>query len=294
MNSKELCAKLSAPFSAKDIEWKPGATKKNKEQGNKVEAALAMPYIDSRAIMDRLDEAVGPENWEDRYTLADKGVMCELRIRIDGEWISKADGAPYSDVEPFKGSISGALKRAAVKWGLGRYLYQVQPRWVKHDGYKFLETPKLPDEALPENERRDAGKKQATAGPSAGSAAKSAPKADASAPKVATPAKPEREAAAPESAPAPAPVSAPASAPSADPAGGGSSQVPAELTESETKIVNRVVGRVTESQGSNIEAAKDFINNHTELSAGAKTAALAKLNEVVANLAQPEQEARAA
>lgn len=278
MDSKQLCAKLSAPFSAKDIEWKPGATKKNKEQGNKVEAALAMPYIDSRAIMDRLDDAVGPENWEDRYTLADKGVMCELRIRIDGEWISKSDGAPYSDVEPFKGSISGALKRAAVKWNIGRYLYQVTPRWVKHDGYKFIETPVLPDEALPENERRGAGKKQAAARPAPVSAEKASTKPEENkAPEAAAPSKAER------------PVSeAPAAEPQgANPPASTEGALDAvELTEAETKIIDRVVTRVTESGGSNLDAAKDFISNHTELSAEAKTAASKKLEKIVADLAK--------
>jgi hypothetical protein len=269
MDSKELCAKLSAPFSSKDIEWKPGATKKNKEQNNKVEAALAMPYIDSRAIMDRLDDAVGPANWEDRYTLVDKGVMCELRIRLDGEWISKSDGAPYSDVEPFKGSISGALKRAAVKWGLGRYLYHVQPKWVKHDGYKFLETPVLPDDALPEAERRS--NKRPAAKPAA--AVKEAPSA----------ALPVAEAA-PSPAPAPVAPAAPAAAP--EMAGGDSAPESdaSGLTEAEAKIIDRVVTRVTESGGSNMDAAKDFISNHTELSAEAKKLAAAKLEKVVKEL----------
>jgi hypothetical protein len=282
MDTKDLCAKLSEPFSAKDIDWKPGATKKNKEQGNKVEAALAMPYINSRAIMDRLDGSVGPENWEDRYTLTDKGVMCELRIRLDGEWISKSDGAPYSDVEPFKGSISGALKRAAVKWGVGRYLYTVPPRWVKHDGYKFLETPALPDEALPENERRANQKAPARSAPARPAAEPAAAKPEARRTPVAEVAAPAPAAAAPVVAEAAA-----AAEPAAASVEGAGVPVDGEMTEAESKIIDRVITRVKESGGSNRDAAKDFISNHTELSATAKTAAAKKLEEVLKGREQP-------
>jgi hypothetical protein len=35
-----------------------------------------------------------------------------------------------SDVEEEKGAISDAFKRAAVKWGIGRYLYDMPTPWV--------------------------------------------------------------------------------------------------------------------------------------------------------------------
>ena len=41
----------------------------------------------------------------------------------DGEWITKSDGADDSNIEGAKGGISDALKRAAVLFGIGRYLY---------------------------------------------------------------------------------------------------------------------------------------------------------------------------
>jgi len=46
------------------------------------------------------------------------------------EWIWKADGAGDTDVEAEKGAISDAFKRAAVKWGVGRYLYDLDSPWV--------------------------------------------------------------------------------------------------------------------------------------------------------------------
>ena len=50
-------------------------------------------------------------------------MICELSINIDGTWITKSDGADDSNIEGAKGGISDALKRAAVLFGIGRYLY---------------------------------------------------------------------------------------------------------------------------------------------------------------------------
>ena len=117
---------LAAPFDQKDIEFRVGATTRDKSQ------VLALPYITSRAVMDRLDNAVGPQNWRDEYREAPQGgVLCGVSIRIDGEWVTKWDGADNTKVEPVKGGLSDAFKRAAVKWGIGRYLYDIPAIWVK-------------------------------------------------------------------------------------------------------------------------------------------------------------------
>lgn len=97
--------------------------------------ALALAYIDARDVMDRLDDVCGSENWQDRYEFHGSRTVCYLSIRVDGEWITKADGAGDSDVEAEKGAISDALKRAAVKWGIGRYLYHIISPWVPCDTY---------------------------------------------------------------------------------------------------------------------------------------------------------------
>jgi len=98
--------------------------------------AMALAYIDARDVMDRLDEVCGPSDWQDRYEFHGSRTVCYLSIRIDGEWITKADGAGDSDVEAEKGAISDALKRAAVKWGIGRYLYSLKSPWVPCDTYE--------------------------------------------------------------------------------------------------------------------------------------------------------------
>lgn len=82
-----------------------------------------LDYIDARFVMDRLDAAVGPENWRDVYEDTGSSVRCGLSIRVNQEWITKWDVGDQSDIEPTKGAHSDAFKRAAVKWGIARDLY---------------------------------------------------------------------------------------------------------------------------------------------------------------------------
>lgn len=115
---------LAAEFPRGAISWRAQTVTKD---GTK---AMALAYIDARDVMDRLDTVCGPENWQDRYEFHGARTICYLSIRVDGEWITKADGAGDSDVEAEKGAISDALKRSAVKWGIGRYLYHIESPWV--------------------------------------------------------------------------------------------------------------------------------------------------------------------
>lgn len=125
----EDITKLAAPFPRNAISWR--AQTLNRE-GTK---ALALAYIDARDVMDRLDEVCGPANWQDKYEFHGPRTVCYLSIRVDGEWITKADGAGDSDVEAEKGAISDALKRAAVKWGIARYLYNMPNVWAPCECY---------------------------------------------------------------------------------------------------------------------------------------------------------------
>ncbi|HLT47966.1 MAG TPA: Rad52/Rad22 family DNA repair protein [Rubricoccaceae bacterium] len=148
-------ARLADPFPFEDVEWKPGAVTRDKSKG------LAMAYISSRAVQDRLDEVCGPDGWRNEFTQAPEGgVLCGISIRItredgDGnvhtEWITKWDGAENTEVEAIKGGLSNAMKRAAVQWGIGRYLYKLPQQWVRLDERgRFAETPRIARAFLPE------------------------------------------------------------------------------------------------------------------------------------------------
>lgn len=153
MLTQEQIEALKAPFPAKEIHWRAGAT--NKENTK----ALAMAYIDARAVMDRLDEVVGPMNWQDTFDIwKDGAVKAGIGIRNESEWIWKYDGADETTFEATKGGISDAFKRAAVKWGIGRYLYQLDGEWVAcrkvGNTVRLSVTPQLPAWALPEGRAR--------------------------------------------------------------------------------------------------------------------------------------------
>jgi hypothetical protein len=151
-NQNNIFAQLAAPFHPDDLEWRAGATNGDKTK------ALALAYITSRAVMDRLDEVLSPENWRDEYKPGPTGgLICGISLRIKDEWITKWDGAENTQFEEVKGGLSGAFKRAAVKWGVGRYLYKLPNVWVpcqaKGKNVVLKETPKLPSWALPNGDR---------------------------------------------------------------------------------------------------------------------------------------------
>jgi hypothetical protein len=125
---------LRAPFLPEEIEWRLQSS--GKKQDGTI-WARAVAYVDNRAIMDRLDEVCGPENWKNEFRREAEGaVLCGLSIKIGGEWVTKWDGATETDIESVKGGLSNAMKRAAVQWGIGRYLYFLESSWagVTKDG----------------------------------------------------------------------------------------------------------------------------------------------------------------
>jgi hypothetical protein len=122
---EDMFDRLAAPFPPDAISWRVGSTSGDKSKG------LALAYLDARDVMDRLDSVCGPGGWQDRYPHAGNKTVCEIGIKVGDEWIWKADGAGDTDVEAEKGALSDAFKRAAVRWGIGRYLYGLPSPWVK-------------------------------------------------------------------------------------------------------------------------------------------------------------------
>lgn len=120
---------LAAEFPQDAVHWR---VQGQPYERNGSHSAMALAYIDARDVMDRLDTVCGPGNWQNRYSETATGrVLCEIGICIDGAWVWKSDGAGNTAVEGEKGGISDALKRAAVLWGIGRYLYRLDSPWVK-------------------------------------------------------------------------------------------------------------------------------------------------------------------
>lgn len=127
---REIQTALAKPFAPEDLEWRPQQVFEDSMRG------LAVPYVTNRAIQNRLDEVVGPENWYNDYkpwhgTGKKEAQLCGISIYIEGRgFITKWDGAEDSDIEPVKGGLSDSMKRAAVQWGVGRILYSMPPVFV--------------------------------------------------------------------------------------------------------------------------------------------------------------------
>lgn len=140
MNHEEMLNKLKAPFSSDRIEWRVGSCGE-KQDGSIWVRCLA--YIDNRAAMERLDEVFGPtwSHTEEFKQIGDRAV-CTVTITIEppvkegdpvrlfsrtvsGSCEVEANG----DIDPFKSAASGAMKRAVVNLGIGRYLYDLPEAW---------------------------------------------------------------------------------------------------------------------------------------------------------------------
>lgn len=119
--------KLAKKFPEEDIEWRIQQNGK----GSKGYWALVIPYITNRAIMQRLDDAVGPGNWKNEFkaTPCNTGYQCGISIKIDNEWVTRWDGSEVvgaGNIDKVKSTMSAAMKRTGVQWGIGRYLYQFE------------------------------------------------------------------------------------------------------------------------------------------------------------------------
>jgi len=145
---QDLAEALADPFDPAEVKWKAQATRG--------ERAMAVAYIDARCVMDRLDDVAGVDGWQDVYIVLPGGeVTCRLSVNVVGRWITKEDVGGQSeqpdDGDKMKAAFSDALKRAAVKFGVGRYLYRLPTQWVGYDPQRRQLTvrPELPDWARP-------------------------------------------------------------------------------------------------------------------------------------------------
>lgn len=105
-------------------QWRVQSYSKNKAQGQ------CVAYIDARDVMKILDEVVGAENWQDDYKIVGNMLIAGIGIKTGEQWVWKWDTGSESNMEAEKGHMSDAFKRAAVKWGVGRFLYDLPIQYV--------------------------------------------------------------------------------------------------------------------------------------------------------------------
>lgn len=156
----EVWRKLAEPFPPGEVQWRIEALSRDKKR------ALVVPYVDARTVLDRLDRVVGPEEWQDAYeVLADvertvqdergerRERLVEVKCRLTILGVTKED---VGEGDSLKAAFSDALKRAAVKFGVGRYLYRLEKQWVDYDAEKGRFTPPhLPEAEEPPAETEE-------------------------------------------------------------------------------------------------------------------------------------------
>ncbi len=113
--------------------WKP-----NNAMGQKMNCVA---YVDARQVQDKLDDVCGPANWADDYRVINNNMFAGVGINVSSnpenpQWVWKWDCGTESNTEKEKGESSDAFKRAAVKWGVGRFLYTLDMVLLDQKDYK--------------------------------------------------------------------------------------------------------------------------------------------------------------
>ena len=140
--SAAVVKKLRQPFPAEHLRWKI-QTRVNEAQADAL--ALVVVYVDARSVTAHLDDVV-PGQWQTEYRSPPVSVglpALECRLTVCG--VTRCD---VGTVEPgskagsdTKDLYSDALKRSAVQFGVGAFLYrfpQVQARAEKSGQHWYI------------------------------------------------------------------------------------------------------------------------------------------------------------
>lgn len=154
MNLSDMQQHLQAPFPAHMISWKPATLSRDRSR------ALLLAHIDARAVQDRLD-AVCPADWAFSVEVIPSTRQPTVKGALTVLGVTREDigEASEGDLGTLKAAASDALKRCAVHFGIGRYLYDLPRFWADWDDTKRqpITTPELPDWARPQQERTPGG-----------------------------------------------------------------------------------------------------------------------------------------
>ncbi|HEU5406485.1 MAG TPA: Rad52/Rad22 family DNA repair protein, partial [Nitrospira sp.] len=124
----EISKGLQEPFDPADVDFRVQG-RVNEQTGR----AQVVAYIDARMVQDRLDQVVGAGNWSFDWEplVIDKGEIQVTKGTLTILGVSKSDAGTASNFEQSLGAVSHCFKRAAVHWGIGRYLYDLPMNWVQ-------------------------------------------------------------------------------------------------------------------------------------------------------------------
>lgn len=130
MNIRETIKALKEPMP---YQWRV----QSKTKTGKV---MCSAYIDARDVMNRLDEVCV---WEVFYREQGDFVSATIRIHTDegafdrSDWGNRLENDPQDQMygQAMKSAASDAFKRAAVAWGVGRFIYEIDMVFLPCDQY---------------------------------------------------------------------------------------------------------------------------------------------------------------
>ncbi|MDA3813658.1 MAG: Rad52/Rad22 family DNA repair protein [Candidatus Cloacimonetes bacterium] len=120
----ELEKKLKEPVRRSDLSFNITNVDKTNRK------VQVKSQIKSQALMNRLDDLFGIDGWKDRYAVLYNCVTCKLSIKLGDNWITKENSAPLVNAESLNEAFTDALRQAAVRFGLGRYLLDLPNIYV--------------------------------------------------------------------------------------------------------------------------------------------------------------------
>lgn len=153
----ETIKRMRQPFAPESVKFKI--------QTASAGGALIVSYIDARHVAERLNTLV-PGQWSDAYSVITHGekimgAECRLTIghvtRTDVGTTNDDKDIPDHRMGGLKILYSDAFKRAAVKFGIGAFLYSLPATWLRP---QFLEGD-APKWKIPEQTHDNLRKKYA-------------------------------------------------------------------------------------------------------------------------------------
>ena len=137
---REIARRLQEPFDPAEVDFRVQG--KASDGGR----AQVVAYIDARAVQDRLDNVVGAGAWAFDWQplVVDNGEVMVAKGTLAIYGVAKSDAGSASNFEQSLGAVSHCFKRAAVHWGIGRYLYNLPMNWVN------VERGRIPDATMRE------------------------------------------------------------------------------------------------------------------------------------------------
>lgn len=161
----DIKEQLREPFHPSAITWRIQTYRSDGE------GVLLVPYLEKRAIIDRLDDVFGPDGWEDELRLINtertvtenedddkkqtvhrnellSGYIHSLTVHFGDEGktrsgsVTKQETAGLTDGSAIKGGATQSLRRVATKFGIGNYIGEVGEQWadLKDSGEHYATT----------------------------------------------------------------------------------------------------------------------------------------------------------